>query len=100
MLSPSARCLLLAASLLLPLSFQTALAAETPVVMASVSEKININHADVALLSEIKGIGSKKAQAIIDHRMEHGSFAHVEELMNVNGIGEMTLQKILPYITL
>lgn len=63
-------------------------------------EKININKADVETLSMIKGIGTVKAQAIIDYRTNMGKFHSLDELVKVKGIGQATLKKISPYLTL
>ncbi|MBD3949546.1 ComEA family DNA-binding protein [Tuanshanicoccus lijuaniae] len=61
--------------------------------------KININQADSAQLQTLPGIGQKKAEAIIQYRQEFGSFRAVQDLTNVSGIGEKTLQQLLEYIT-
>jgi len=63
-------------------------------------EKTNINQATNKELAAIKGIGTKKAQAIIDYREENGDFMDLNQLMKVKGIGQGTLKKITPYITL
>lgn len=60
---------------------------------------ININTATSRELQKLSGIGEVKAQAIIDYRSEHGGFASVDELINVKGIGEKTLEKIRSSIT-
>ncbi len=58
------------------------------------SEPVNINTANVEQLAEnLKGIGPKKAQAIIDYREQNGPFFSADELINVKGIGPKTLEK-------
>jgi competence protein ComEA len=52
---------------------------------------IHINSATVDELKQLEGIGETKAQAIIDYREENGPFTSVDELLNVYGIGEKTL---------
>ena len=55
---------------------------------------VNINTADAPTLSKnIKGVGMKKAQAIIDYREKNGKFNKVEDLMKVKGIGIKLLEK-------
>lgn len=54
---------------------------------------ININNATAEQLETIKGIGSKKAQAIIEYRTEHGNFTSVEDLTSVKGIGNKFIEK-------
>ncbi|MDT8376831.1 MAG: helix-hairpin-helix domain-containing protein [Mariprofundaceae bacterium] len=57
-------------------------------------EKVNINSATVQQLQAVKGIGSKRAEAIVAYRTEHGSFRSVDELEKVKGIGKRSLKKI------
>ena len=63
-------------------------------------EKININKATVSELSKIKGIGTKKAQAIIDYRTENGMFTDLKQITKVKGIGNKMLAKVQPFILL
>lgn len=68
-------------------------------VASGVSEKININTADVVELQQLTGIGEKKAADIIKYREENGSFGAVEDLTKVSGIGEKTLENLRDSIT-
>lgn len=61
---------------------------------AGVPNKINLNQADATQLQQVSGIGPKKAADIIDYRQKDGPFKSVDELTNVNGIGEKTLANI------
>lgn len=55
---------------------------------------VNINKADAETIAEsLKGIGLKKAQAIVQYRKQNGAFKTVSELVNVKGIGEKTIKK-------
>ncbi len=62
-------------------------------VLAEGEAKINVNTASETQLATLTGIGPKKAQAIIDFREKYGNFNHVEDLDNVPGIGEKTIEK-------
>ena len=67
--------------------------------LTALAALININTADVALLDSLPDIGPTKAQAIVDYRTQHGPFAHIEDIMNVTGIGPATFDKIKSLIT-
>ena len=54
---------------------------------------IDINSADIETLSLLKGVGMKKAEAIIKYRNMNAKFVLVEDLLNVNGIGEKILKQ-------
>jgi len=57
-------------------------------------EQININTADQTELQKLSGIGAAKAQAIIDYRESSGPFQNVDDLKEVSGIGEKTIEKL------
>ncbi|MDR3501576.1 MAG: helix-hairpin-helix domain-containing protein [Legionella sp.] len=53
------------------------------------SKKIDLNKADVSsLIGSFKGIGKKRAEAIIAYRTSHQGFKSIEELAEVKGIGQ------------
>ncbi|MBW3778371.1 ComEA family DNA-binding protein [Aeromonas veronii] len=83
----------------LPLFSQPVLAADkatpkqtTTAEVAKETGKLNINTATLAELTSLKGIGDKKAQAIVDYREKQGKFSSVDQLADVNGIGPATLE--------
>lgn len=59
---------------------------------------ININTASAAELELLPGIGPALAGRIIEYRQSHGAFRTVEDLTNVRGIGEKTLERLRPRI--
>lgn len=59
---------------------------------------VKINYATINQLETLPGIGPSKAQAIIDHRDEYGLFKSKEDLLNVSGIGEKTLENLEQHI--
>lgn len=63
-------------------------------VCASALAAININTATQQQLESLNGIGPVKAKAIIDYRSKNGAFKSVDDLKNVSGIGEKTLEKL------
>ncbi len=63
-------------------------------------EKININSASETALMAVPGIGPKTAQRILTHRQQHGKFKVIDDLLAVKGIGEKSLKKMRPYLTI
>lgn len=58
------------------------------------AEPVNVNTASAEELAEnLKGIGASKAQLIVDYREANGAFLHVDELVNVKGIGLRTIDQ-------
>lgn len=49
---------------------------------------VNINSATVDQLDTLKGIGPKKAQAIVDYRTQNGNFKSIDDLGSVKGISQ------------
>jgi competence protein ComEA len=60
---------------------------------------INLNTATVTELEELPGIGAKTAARIVDYRQKKGPFKKIEELMNVQGVGEKSFLKLRPQLT-
>jgi len=54
---------------------------------------VDINSADVTAFSSLKGVGEKKAEAIVTYRKVHGCFKNIDELTNVKGIGAKIVAK-------
>ena len=61
-------------------------------------EQVNLNTATIEQLVQLKGIGEKTAQKIIDYRNMH-QFTSVDELAQVKGIGEVLLGKLHDQLT-
>ena len=69
------------------------------VEMGESSSKININTANKEQLMTIPGIGEAKANNIIKYRKTNGFFSKIEDIKNVDGIGESVFESIKVYIT-
>lgn len=53
---------------------------------------VDVNSASAEEIAEaLKGVGMSKAEAIVEYRNENGQFRHVDELVNVKGIGLRTV---------
>jgi len=61
--------------------------------------KVNINTADEATLQSVKGVGEKKAKAIIEYREKNGPFKTIDDLTKVKGIKAKQLAKLRDQIT-
>jgi competence protein ComEA len=68
---------------------------------AAAAETVNINKADAATLAAtLNGVGPSRAEDIVRYREAYGPFKSVEELMDVKGIGQSTLDRNRAVITL
>ena len=61
---------------------------------------VNLNTADQAGLETLPGVGPVTAESIIAWRTDNGGFTSVDELLEVDGIGEATLEDLAPLVTL
>lgn len=64
------------------------------------TSKININTATIDELLKISGIGESKAKNIIEYREKNGDFKNIEDIKNINGIGDSLFNKIKDSITI
>lgn len=65
---------------------------------ASATRPIDLNTATAEELTTVPGIGPATATRIVQFREQHGDFKRVEDLLKVKGIGEKSLQKLIPYL--
>ena len=70
----------------------------TPPVQATADKPLNLNTADARALQTLPGVGPALAQRILEYREKNGGFKKIEELMNVQGIGEKTFLKLKPLV--
>ena len=66
---------------------------------AKPSFPVNVNRASAAELEAVPGIGPTLAAKIVAYRGANGPFASLEDLLNVEGIGEKTLARLRPYLS-
>lgn len=60
---------------------------------------LNINNASIEQLEKMKGIGNRKAQAIVEYRLQNGNFSEVDDLIKVKGIGSTFVNKNRIYLS-
>ena len=81
-----------------PLVAQTA-QTRTGTRAAKPATTVNLNTATSAELETLPGVGAKMAARIIEYRQKKGPFKKIEELMNVQGIGEKNFLKLRSQLT-
>lgn len=87
------------AQVLVPKESQSAPTTEPETGTSGATGLVNVNSATNAELETLPGIGEVIAQAIVDHRTENGPFTSVEQLVDVSGIGDATLENIRELVT-
>jgi competence protein ComEA len=61
-------------------------------IPAAAGEPIDINTADADMLSTLKGIGRKRAEAIVADREKNGPFQSIDDLTRVQGVGDKLVE--------
>ena len=70
-------------------------------IWAWAAQPVNVNSASAEEIADsLKGVGLTKAEAIVSYRKDNGQFKHVDELVNVKGIGIRTVDINRKYILL
>lgn len=59
---------------------------------------VDVNHAEVAELVELPGVGQAIAERIVEYRKQNGPFQSVDDLREVTGIGPKTLDALRPHV--
>ena len=83
-----------------PTATATPMPTTTPNPTPEQSEKININTAGYEELQKITGVGPVIAQRIVDYRNAHGPFQKLEDIKKIQGIGDITFEKMKDEITI
>ena len=79
--------------------FATLLASALLSLPALAGQPVNVNVASAESIAEaLDGVGVSKAKAIVAYRETHGPFKHVDELVNVKGIGLSTVDRNRTFI--
>jgi competence protein ComEA len=94
--------LVVAAALTTPVApalAQQSMGQTPPKEQAPAQPLVNLNTATKADLEKLPGIGPSMAQRILDYRQKNGPFKKVEDLMNIQGIGEKSFLKLRTLIT-
>jgi len=64
------------------------------------TDKINLNSASAEQLESLPGIGPVTAKRIVDYRAKIGKFKQIEEIINIEGIGEKKFERIKDRLTI
>lgn len=83
-----------------PFAQQAEPAAKADARSSKVALVVNVNTASATELEQLPGVGPKVAARIVDYRTKKGPFRKLEELMNVQGIGEKSFLKLRSQLTI
>jgi len=73
--------------------------AAAPKSASADARPVDINTAGATELQSVPGIGKSLAERILAFREKNGAFGSVDDLLKIQGIGEKSLQKLRPYLT-
>jgi comEA protein len=73
---------------------------QEPKASAPATAPINLNAATAADLQKLPGVGAAMAARILEYRQKSGGFKKIEELMNVQGIGEKNFLRLKTLVTI
>jgi comEA protein len=72
--------------------------AENRAIPSPARTKINVNQASASELERVPGLGPKLSRRIVEYREANGNFQRLEDLIQVQGIGSKSLEKIRDYL--
>ena len=87
-----------ACALALVTACAVALAAQAADTQPGLTGMVNVNTATAEELQLLPGIGAARADALIDLRKQRGGFKSLEQLKEVKGIGDASLERLRPYV--
>ncbi len=97
---PWAWCILLTCLTLISTLRNNLVRSDKPKVVAKPEFLIDLNSATVSELEALPEVGQSLASRIVQYRDEHGSFATLESLLEVHGVGNRTLEQLRPMLFL
>ena len=87
-----------ACALALATACAVALAAQAADTQPGLTGMVNVNTATAEELQLLPGIGAARADALVELRKQRGGFKSLEQLKDVKGIGDASLERLRPYV--